>query len=226
MEHWNMESEMETILDYIIKFDEEYWGKKSYTMADIQNELNLESVTGAISDEERKELADKDNRSWYTNNLNKMFGALFDCEYKEVLVREGKSYKIGEKGRIFIRYLLRSYGSKEGKKLVSKKYKDVDIQYECYLFYYATEFLKELGEQDEKKKEMGAALAGTLMQKFDIDNGTRELMKSFIAFKQMIEDILKEDGLEAKQKDIMHRKAAENMDGFAKYLLSELSKMC
>lgn len=211
MEHWNMENEREKMLAYFLNIDVKYRGK-TYTLTDIINELNLESVTGEMPEEERKALADKDNRSWYTNNLNKMFGTLFDCKYQEVLVRKGREYIIKEEGRNFLKFLWSSYGAKEGKKLVSKKYKDVDIQYECYLFYHATEFLKELGKQDEKKKEMGKALAGTLMQKFDVDKGTCNLMKSVAAFNQMIENILEDDALESEQKNIMHGKMAKEID--------------
>ena len=136
-----------------------------------------------------------DDDSANRKKLNSMFEALFGCRYENVLIRRGKPYIVGEAGKAFLKLLLKSYSTSNGKKIRKPLCKDVDFQYENYLICLAMMFLDEQEELDAEKKNVYEELRSAIMENFSIDEGEMELKKSLLLFNKMIEEVSKDDVL-------------------------------
>lgn len=168
--------------------------KDTYTMREILDEINEDSARS-----KRK--------------LNEMFQALFDCGYKEILVKGKNGYAVGEKGKILIKFLVRTRSTSTGRKLWGGEYNDIDFQIENMLLYHITMFIEELDIQDrngEKRNKTSDELCKIIMKKFDIDSGTLELRKSIVQFNYWMKEVVQDDELKPSHGDI-----AKKIDMFA-----------
>lgn len=188
-----------------------------YTLKDIFDEdwkekLELESEI---------DTGRPDNGSEYRDKLNQMFRALFDCDYSEILVKDGNTYRIGEAGRIFLKLILKLYSQVDGKRLRDKKYREIDFEMTVYVLYCATQFLMERKFQDENGTRLVQELCEKLKEKFELNDGTYQLMNSLHAFTVIVEQIVKEEKLSTEH----YKELADMIDQFTKDIMSEVNTM-
>ena len=76
------------------------------------------------------------------------------------------------------------------KNIRDNNYNDIDRNYENYLLYYACEFLKERKLHEMENDMPTEELLKTLFEKFNLNNGSLELIKALKDFNNMVNDIL------------------------------------
>lgn len=124
-------------------------------------------------------------RKKYSPKLNDMMKALFDCEYSEIIASEGKAYKIGKAGKAFIKFLLKTSQREEGKKILNKKYHEIDIWYQSVLFSSVEVWTRE--EELLKDKDF---LIKSLYKKFRVDDITVQLMQEIRFLYELINELV------------------------------------
>lgn len=206
----------------------EQWNNDQIEQVQLKNNVRSGQYTlKDIFDEDWKEKLEleseidtgrPDNDSEYRDKLNRMFRALFDCDYSEILVKDGNTYRIGEAGRTFLKLILKLYRQADGKRLRDKKYREIDFEVTVYVLYCATRFLKEREFQDENGTRIVQELCEKLKEKFELNDGTYQLMNSLHAFTVIVEKIVAEKELSAE-----HETIADMVDDFARELMREVN---
>lgn len=156
------------------------------------------------SDAGKKGVKDKFSSSRYRKKLNEMFDGLFDKKHEEVLLGDKDGYEIYREGKIFIFFLFDTYNFSSMKRIRKKQYENIDRFYENKLLFYASEFLKERKIHETEKDIPTDELVRILLEKFELNDDSLELIKALYDFNNMVNDFLY-----SSETKMIHKEAAE-----------------
>ena len=182
--------------------------------SDCSDDNNLKQPNKNVN----ADISRSDVDSYYRGKLNSMFEALFDCGYKEILIKSGHSYIVREWGKCFLKFLLKSHSTREGRKLRQEQYKDLDFLYENHLLFYASKFLEEWEEQEGTKYKTKQELCKKIIKKFSLTEGKFQARKTLGELNHNVEALLEDTEINESQ----YLRMAKEIEGLAKKISFEV----